>query len=322
MRITLIGKNFILKDSLPKQIDFDYWITETLNNSDNKLLNIRMNNNKYEIISTNYSTIINSKFLKLQKSNITIIENTESQISNAILDYYTVYPIQITSTNEICLLYCLPDFDDSYSNNSIIYKNHFILKKHAKIYRKNNKWIIESYDSNFAIFINNTPVLNSSKTISNGDNIFILGLQIIIIKDNIFINNPNNTVKSNPNYLKISNLEKHLYSKKNDVKLISNTDTNVVNYYSRSPKMIPPIKLEKIKIDEPPELVDDQPRPLILTIGSSVAMGIVMLSTLSVTISRNCSKNCLKIRNIFWISNYNSNAYCYSTFSYFRCKMG
>ena len=62
MRITLVGKEYILKQKLPKNIINGYWITDKDKQLNNILINIRLNNGKYEIVSSKYSKIIDIIF--------------------------------------------------------------------------------------------------------------------------------------------------------------------------------------------------------------------------------------------------------------------
>lgn len=298
MRVVLIMKKRMIKDTLPKNIIQNYWITDKTNNYERKLINIKINNEKYEIISNDYSKIIDSKYLKIKDDNLTIMQTKECIIPSVILHENAIYPIYLNDAKEVCILYCLPDYEDTFThidivetneitigtddNNSIVYKRPFVLKKHARIFKFKGKWTIENYDSKYGIFVNDFPVYDNTKDIFNGDIIFIMGLQIVMIKDSLYINNPHNKVEINDNNLILSK-EKNVI-KNNEQYIKSKINKPKEEYYSRSPRMIPQIKKEKVKIDEPPDIKDDRQKPMILVLGSSITMGVMMMASLATTI--------------------------------------
>lgn len=302
MRVALIGKKYIVKETLPRNIIDNYWLTDKTQQFNNKLINIKIHHGKYEMVNSEYSKILDFKYLEVINNNLSVSQQIGNTLQSVVLEENYMYPILMNNSKEIYILYCLPDFEDSFNhldiigtqeitigsndNNSIVYKSPLVAGLHAKICKFNGKWTIENYDSKYGAFVNNFPVYNNTKNIFNGDIIFIMGLEIVIIKDTIYINNPQNNVVFDKNYFKLSNIEKTLIDKKNTmVKGYKKLDiNNNIDYYSRSPRMIPPIKIEKLKIDEPPELIDEQQRPILLTLGSSIAMGIMMLASLTTTI--------------------------------------
>ena len=302
MRIALIGKNYIVKEKLPKNIIDNYWICDKTKSIDNKLVKINIRNGEYEMINSEYSQLLDLKLLEKINKNFSITEFIGDNNQSIILKENCMYPIKLYNSQEIYIIYCLPDYEESFihldiknistitigtdTNNNIVYKNPFISELHAKIYKKDNIWTIKNYDLNHGVFVNSFPVYENIKNIFNGDIIFIMGLEIVIIKDTIYINNPQNNVYLNNESFKSSDIEIILNNnqKSNLKKQFSIYNNKTINYYSRSPRLIPPIKREKIIIDQPPELAENKQRPMFLMLGSSIAMGLVMLVSLSTTI--------------------------------------
>ena len=66
----------------------------------------------------------------------------------------------------------------------IVYNNSLINEKQAKIFYSNGKLMLENYDTNYGIFLNDMPVSNRLKLLFNGDVIFIMGLRIVVVGDN------------------------------------------------------------------------------------------------------------------------------------------
>ena len=302
MRIIFVGKKYILKDTLPINIIDNYWLIDKKQKDEKKLLNIRMNSDKYEILSSDYSKVINPQKLNITEGELSEIQLKNSIIGSIILEENKMYPIFIEQLNEIFILFCMPDYEANFTHmdimeskeitignsekNSIVYRAPLINSVHAKIYKFNGKWSIENKDSKFGVFVNNYPVYENTKNIFNGDIIFIMGLIIIMIKDSLYINNPQNNVFLSERCFSVNTLEEKMQEQ---INMYISDKTNTISdkpieYYSRSPRMIPPIKKEKIKIDEPPELSDSEQRPMILTLGPSLAMGIMMFASLYSTI--------------------------------------
>ena len=299
MRVILIMKKHMIKDTLPKNMIQNYWITDKTNNFERKLINININNGKYEIISNKFSKIIDPKYIKIKSNNLTILQTEECIKPSIILQENTMHAIFLNETKEICILYCLPDYEDTFThldivetneitigtdnNNTIVYKGPLVSKIHARIFKFRGKWTIENYDSKYGIFVNDFPVYDNKKDIFNGDLIFIMGLQLVIIKDSIYISNPQNKVEIYDDKHLILSKEKNIV-KNNERYTKNSTNEQRKQYYSKSPRMIQPIKKQHIKIDEPPELTDDRQKPMILVLGSSIAMGVMMMASLSTTI--------------------------------------
>ncbi len=298
MRVVLVGKKYIIKDTLQTNTIEDYWIIDK--KKEKKLVNIKVNNGKYELISSNYSKIIDPKCIKKRNGNLIIAKTSGAVLQKVILKENNMYPILIENSKEICILHCLPDYEDSFvhldvvgnheitigsdKRNNIVYKNPLVSKLHAKIIKFRGKWTIENYDTTYGVFVNDFPVYRKEKNIFNGDIIFIMGLQIIIIKDSLYISNPQHKVAVDTNSIKLSSIKNTKVKEtqiENDDEIY---EEEKVNYYSKSPRLVPQITPISFSIDEPPQLSEERKRPILLALGSSIAMGIMMLLSFSSTI--------------------------------------
>ena len=281
MQIVLIGKKNIIKKNLSKNTLDNFWI---LDEQERKIIKITKNNERYMAISSSYSKIIDANY---------------NEIENIILEENNRYPILINNVKEdIYILFCLPDYDKSFiqakitgineitigknSGNTIVYNNPLIKDIHAKLVKFKGKWIIENYDEQYGIFVNDFPVYDNTKNVFNGDVIFIMGLKIIFIKDRLYINNPSKQVQLSNKAFNICKINKTL----SDLEKISNDDefenidNKEVKYYSKSPRMVPTIMNEEIPIDEPPASIQRGKAHMFFRIGGSLLMGVMMLSSL------------------------------------------
>lgn len=146
------------------------------------------------------------------------------------------------------------------------------LEEIAKIMPTGEKgiWTIETNSNNY--FLSGQRAV-SGKKIMSGDYIFFYGLRVIFVSNIIIVNNPNGLLK-----LKSDNLRSHILesdfvmptnyvSKNNDITVYNKED-----YFFKSPRFNFIIEEETIDIDEPPEPVQEDDMPVILSIGPQLTM--------------------------------------------------
>ena len=82
MLVTLIGKNNIIKLTLPKFPEGSYWINDV---TGKKLINIQGKFNQWQIISNDFAKIINSQYIKFSDNVLKVIPSKYTTIKNIIL---------------------------------------------------------------------------------------------------------------------------------------------------------------------------------------------------------------------------------------------
>lgn len=297
MLVTLIGKNVLYKLKLPTKKTGNYWITD---DDGKKLINIVGKNNEWQMYSNEQVKILNPQSIK--SLNISkIAKDIMNIIKGVKLIERNIYYISLASNpNMLYILLCEPIYEKNYIHIKIsnfqeitigkslacdiVYNNSLINEKQAKIFYSNGKLMLENYDTNYGIFLNDMPVSNRLKLLFNGDVIFIMGLRIVVVGNNFFINNPFNRVTYNQRKFQLienhQNIIKTDEKVDEDIKLFSEKD-----FFARAPRITSKINREKIKIEPPPQKQEKDEKPLIYTIGPSLAMGLVMLISMSSTIS-------------------------------------
>ena len=70
--------------------------------------------------------------------------------------------------------------------------------------------MLRDYGTNYGTFLNDVPVSNKLRLLFNGDLIYIMGLKIVIVGDNIFVNNPFNRVTYNKQKFQLINRERKI----------------------------------------------------------------------------------------------------------------
>lgn len=224
MLVTLIGKNVLYKLILPHKKTGNYWIT----NSDDgkKLVNIIGKNNEWNIYSNEQAKILDPR--AINSWNISkIVKNKANIFSEIKLQENGIYYISLASNpNMLYILLCEPTYERDFiqlnaknfqeitigrkAYSDIIYNNSLIKQEQARIFYSNGKLMVENFDESYGTFLNDLPVANRLKLLFNGDIIFIMGLRIIIVGNNVFINNPFNRVTYNLNKLEIVKKENRI----------------------------------------------------------------------------------------------------------------
>ena len=299
MKVSLIGKENLTSIILPKNIENDYLIRYGEENEDNEIINIKAEKGKWVVESDDYIKVINPEYIKIKDGKLGVSNINACMEKKAILKENSMFPLLIEDLNEIFFLYCSAIYEKCFMHmniknsksltigsndkNDIVYKNDFISSVHAKIEEIKGKWVLENYDTLYGTFVNNIPVYDKHKTLNYGDVIFIMGLKIIIMKDSMYINNPNNMLTlSDWHFSEIKSEKKNKENKPNEKSTENNIKRNKeIKYYSRAPRITKVISEEEFKIDEPPQAQNDfGQRSILLIIGSSLTMGTMMISSL------------------------------------------
>ena len=292
MQAILINKNEINKINLPKEPVGNYWITsKEANKKENKLVNIEGNGINWQIKCNKLSKVIDKDNIIIEEDRIRIINNNRFDKSITI-ENYGIYILTIGINEEIAILYCAPVYETNYKQiyikhsreiligndekNSIVYKNRFVSKIHAKMTYSNGRWIIENFDKKIGTYVNGTPVRKDTRILLNSDVIFIMGLKIIVMGNSLFINNPMNEVSYDKNIFSIKdiNKENHLLKEEEEIDADIYTEKD---YYYRAPRIKNKLEREEIKIDPPPTIQNKEEMPAILVLGSTLSMGAMMV---------------------------------------------
>lgn len=311
MLVTLIGKNKMHRMILPKIAIGNYWLTDGAE-KENKLINIEGINGKWCVTSTTNIQIIDCSTTKMTTNKFTE-EYNRKILYRAELNEYNKYIVKFTNSEELFVLYCFPVCDNnlfhlelkgknnitigSSKNNDIVYNNEFVSQIHAKLYFSNGKFILENCDTKFGTFVNNKPILNEACHLLNGDVIFIFGLKIVIMGKGIFINVPENKISCNNETLVLIKNKMEIDEKSEDEKEINLYEEK--DYFSRAPRITNLIEKEKVKIDAPPHLQDQQETPLYLVLGSSLTMGTMMIVSIITAIDGKMSGTATTKQTIF-----------------------
>lgn len=308
--VALIGKNIFCKTVLPKIAIGNYWLTDDCD-KERKLINIEGINGKWFVGSNNGIQLIERNAVKKFGNSIKI--DYSKKLDRLMLSEYDMYVVQFGSSEELFILCCFPVCNNNLFrlelkkdkeilignsiDNDIVYNNEFVSDIHAKLYFNSGSFLIENCDFNFGTVVNGNPIFNNKVWLNNGDIIFIMGLKIIVMGNGIFINTYDNKILYNDNTFS-------LIETRMDIEDENEEDENIElyledEYFSRVPRIKNIIEKEKVKIDAPPKMQDQQETPLILVLGSSLSMGTMMIISIINTIDGKMSGNTSEKQMIF-----------------------
>ncbi len=284
MIIRLIKKTKIYNFSLPNKIFGNYWIKDDdKSGNERNLINVEAVDGKWKIKS-DFET-------KIMSGN--------KELEYAYLKEYSLYFLKVNTDGEYVILYCSPSLDPQINklsvnrqgeiiigndtNAHINYSYPLVSKQHAKLTYSNGMWTIKDLNSKYGTYVNNYAI--TSKTLSYGDIIFILGLKIIVMKDYIVINNISNIVSYDSNTFSLSNeiIQEQIVMDEAEDENVEFYNEN--DFFFRSPRFKSKIEPVEINVEDPPEREKPNEMPMIYTVGpmltmamSSMVMGYSSLS--------------------------------------------
>ena len=280
MIVTLIKKERIYTLYLPLTVKGQFWVSDkNKKEQTRKILSIEGTSGKWFIRS--YRSI-----------QITDISGNEVKFAEMIPSSF--YRISFGASEEPALLFCeeitagrlnfkkyMIDTTDGVSitigrnpDNAIAFDNKFVSGIHCTLMYHMGRWTIQDSKSGNGTFVNNYAVKSSS--VKPGDSIYILGLTIIVGSNFIAVNNPSNNVVFNskifrpyqPEAIDVASFDSSSEQQEYDVE-----------YFYRTPRFKRELEKGNFVIDPPPQSPIGEEMPLILTIGPSITMGMMALTT-------------------------------------------
>ena len=271
MRIYLIEPNSMIIHKLPSKVQGIYNIFDYKNDLKMNLINIEAINGMWQLIGNEETQIIQNNLIV---DKVTLNINSFYYLKNINDDHYSI-------------LYCSPTFDNTYqkfeikntkeliigrnSSSPISYNNPFLAEQQAKLIYNDNKWHFTNLNLKCNAFLNNYMIYDED--LNYGDNLFIMGLNIVVFKDFLLINNPQNRVTTNYNFLQPMSEEKvntnvDLNEKELELELYNDND-----YFLKTPRFVSKLETVDVNIDSPPSRQDGNTMPAVFTLGPMITMG-------------------------------------------------
>lgn len=277
MIVTLISNKSINSIILPEKVTGRYWLSDASYAHSETLFNVEGIDDNWVLKSNQYFKLIDHeknvlKSVILKELNIYVLKNQSGE-------KLFIYTEPISKDRETYTKYLVRDDIDlkigRTDDNDITFHNPCVTKNHALLSLHAGKWMIKDCNSSNGTFVNQKRITQTDLRI--GDTVYIMGLKIIIGKNFIAFNNPDSQVVLKENVLQ-KYIRQEVTTKDEDEDSICSKQ---INYFYRSPRFKRDIKTAKFKIDSPPQSPLAEEMPLILVLGSSLAMGAMSLVTLA-----------------------------------------
>lgn len=274
MIVTTISKSHINSISLPEKIKGQFWLYETLDAGDERLVNIEGVSDEWIMKSTRQVKILDSHNNALK--NTVISPQSIYVLGKPDGEKVFVFTEPITEDRQIFTKYLVKDDVDltigRTEQNDVYYPNKVVSSKHATLSYRSGKWFIQDTNSTNGTFVNGTRATKTE--LSVGDTVFIMGLKIVIGKNIIAFNNPDGQVQISSKLKKFVNQTVAPIDEEDEYELADK------EYFYRSPRFKRDIETATFKIDSPPTSPISEEMPWLLVMGSSMAMGMMSLVTL------------------------------------------
>ena len=269
MKVSVIKTNEIINFILPPQVHGNYWIIDkTKAGKERNLINIVENDGKWQMLS-NYEVDI---YVEDDKEDAVDLETSKFYLLKVdreedILVYCS--EVYQTKTAQLTVKIDCEIVIGKKETCQIQYNNSYIDEEHAKLIYRQGTWHVNSL-SNKGVYINNQKVTN--KKLSNGDVIFIMGLKIIVIKNNVIINNIDK--------IKVdSGLFVQSKYPKQTAKVFEETEEEILlykdsDYFFKAPRFRNNPDKIVLNIDPAPQKQEEDKTPLLFSMGPMLTMGM------------------------------------------------
>ena len=276
MIVYILNKDKLRKMNLPQKI---YGAYQILDEENKVLANIEAENGQW-ILKDNPEIEIE----------VNGTNTTDTQLVN-----YGYYSIKRTINGEKIEIYTTPYYDKNNQHYiaktnriiigsdpscDIVYNFGKVTQKHITLTKNSKYWIAETEQPQ--TYITNRPF--KKKNIFHGDYIFLYGLKIIIINDEIIINNPNGQCAINPASLEAKAVAKQQPTYQDRVAEDMPLYTKE-QYFFKAPRFKSVIERKRVNICPPPEKHESDQDPAILQIGPRLTMSITSFYTLINTLN-------------------------------------
>ena len=271
MNLFILDSEKLVKYQLPTKVEEDYSISyKPFGHTNTFLITLEARDGNWIIKSNGSVNVMNNEMI----------------MEESFLQKYYIYPLKMVGINRLIYVYVMPAENDCIfrlsldkinqitvgnAANNISYNNPALGDFQLVLNKKENNWELDLVNVKFAVYINNNLLKTKNRVLKYGDVIFIYGLKIIIMKDFIEINNPNNQVgvnamfayndgDDNTNYQEVSEEDKN-------VDLYSEDD-----YFFHTPTIKEVLEEQEIHIDTPPANQNEKSNSALMTIGMSITM--------------------------------------------------
>ena len=291
MKVVLAKNDKLLNYMLPNKVTGNIWLSEIDENGIEKnIINLEANSDgEWKIVSnSDYYIVENSKRVPF----VVAKENSYYEITYAY-SYDKVYLFMPSTYEKMHFYSCSTELPmgitiGSDSSCTISYNFNAIQSNAITIKQEGPNIVIINNDNQINIFINGLKV-NSGTKIEIGDVIFILGLELLLLKkDGNYVLGISNNYNNVQTFMKSVEMSGDLSQNRidepqeeKDMELYSKED-----YFYRKPRFMYSINSISIRVDNPPGGSGEKNEmPAILTIGPMLTMSMTSVMTFYTTMN-------------------------------------
>ena len=165
-------------------------------------------------------------------------------------------------------------------DNDIVFENPYVGSHHCVLSYQGGNWAVTDNNSRNGIFVNNYRSSGNTRLLP-GDTLFILGLKLIVGKDFLAYNNPDGKVRIDGTRFPEIALPAICGEEQKEIEKAT--------FYYRSPRFIREIEPVELQVDSPTPQERVEGTPVLLTMGSSLVMGMASMSVGIITVVNNLS---------------------------------
>ena len=275
MLVTLICEEKIFSIHLPEKIAGKYWILDDDRPmGNNGLLAVEADD------ANNCWVVRGSKKQKLYNEN-------QLEIKELKLEEGKLYPLILGQGGKVTFLFVEGSTEDRgkykkyevnqnftfgigrENDNHIIVGNPYVSAHHAQLSYMDGHWILYDNNSTNGTYVNRCRIYGQVD-LKVGDTIFIMGAKLIIGKNFISMNNPDESIRVNTD----------IFTEFNKKEYVDDEDITLEDpsYYYRSPRFMREVTPLELQVDSPTKREDKESTPLMLAIGPSLIMGVASFS--------------------------------------------
>ncbi len=272
MKIYLYDDYKVYIYSLPEKIEDAFIINYTSYTGIDETVIINAKDGKWTVSSNESMTLLKNN---MKASEEILNGNDFFKIKFGDLDYYL--SIICFSTPMQYFDYSIPNLEGftvgRNGNSQLLYGNANVLSPHIRFYNSGGYWYVDDFNNDSGVmFVNN--VRTKVKPLVMGDVIFVHGLKIIWMNDFIRINNPASLVKCS-----LTAYKQFGEDSENKYTPVTDSERGIVLYnesqaFFHTPAIKETIIGKEITISNPPAKRSGEEAPAILTLGSTIMMGL------------------------------------------------
>lgn len=193
---------------------------------------------------------------------------------------FRVYVEPLTEDRKCYWPYEIRDRNASFrigrgSDCDIRYACNMVSKLHATLTVQGGRILLTDNGSRNGTFVNGCAV--GQRLLDNGDMVYVMGLQIIVTRSYLYINNPDGQVTIGTE--KLGDVRPQRYIPLPAQAEEPDTPEEEEDFYYRSPRFKYDVDPLELKLDPPPAAPGEDDMPLLVSIGPSVTMGMASATT-------------------------------------------